>query len=346
MGNCKIKIFVFGRDRVDWSIDKDRNATIQFLKECGFPLTRNIFQATHIYCVWYDLLFNYKYLWINYLGRVFNKKIIAVITNDITYYLDKVNLLKKYVDICIAPSDKIYNLLKEQKIKVQKIPFFVDVNIFRPLGISKREICKRLGIDYKKIETRVIIGSFQRDSLGKNLQVAKWQKNPDLLIKILQKLPSSKYILLLAGPRRHYLVKKCKEMNIPFLFYGDYSYLKKWEDDIKVNNLSLDVINLLYNLTDIYIIASKSEGGPKQVLESSLTKTLVFSTKVGLAPDILHPYLLFGENEIKLTVERIRKVFEHADEFNKYVEYNFQKTRHEMDLNILKDRYRRVILEN
>lgn len=346
MGRSKIEIFVFGRDKVRWSIDRDRKAIIQLLSESGFIITRNIFRASLIFCVWYDLLFNPKYRWIAYFARVCNKKTIAVITNDITYTPEKVNLLKKFVDICVVPSDKICNFLKGQGMKVYKIPFFVDMNIFRPLEISKQEICQKLEIDHKDIENRIVIGSFQRDSLGKNLQKAKWQKNPDLLIRILEKLPKQRYTLLLAGPRRHYIMKKCKEKSIPFLFYGDYSYSEKCKDDILANNLRLEVINLLYNLTDIYIISSESEGGPKQVIESSLTNTLVFSTKVGLAPDILHPYLLFRENEIKSTVGKIQKFFENADEFNEYIEYNFRRAKDEMDLDILRAKYTRVILEN
>ena len=158
MGNSKIKIFVIGRDKQGWSIDKDRKATIHLLKECGFSITKNIFIATHIFCVWYDLLLNFKYQWIAYFGKLFNKKFIAVITNDITHTPSKIDILKKFVDICVAPSNKIYNFLKGQNIKVYKIPFFIDVAIFRPLEISKQEIFKKLGKNYKKIENKIIIG--------------------------------------------------------------------------------------------------------------------------------------------------------------------------------------------
>jgi len=346
MGNSKIRIFIVGRDKVGWSIDKDRKAVIYLLREYGFSLTKNIFMATHIFCVWFDLLLSFKYQWIAYFGKVFNKKIIAVITNDITYTPEKLESIKKLVDICIAPSKKIHNFLIGQNIKAHRIPFSVDMAIFRPLEMSKQEICKKLGIDYKRIENKIIIGSFQRDSLGKNLKEEKWQKNPNLLIQILERLPRKKYLLLLAGPRRHYIAMKCNKKNIPTLFYGDYSYLQEWKEDIVVNNLSLEVINLLYSLADIYIISSKSEGGPKQVLESSLTKTLVFSTKVGLAQDILHPDILFEENKIGGLIEKMRKYFEHPEKFNEYIEYNFQKARDEMDKKVLEEKYRKIIFDN
>jgi len=345
MGSSKIKIFVFGKDKTNWSIDKDRKAVVFFLRENGFIITSNVFEATHIFCVWYDLLFNFKYRWLNYFKNIFNKKLITVITNDITFTPDKVNFLKKFVDICIAPSEKIFNFLRERGIKAYKIPFFIDPQLFKPLKLSKQKICEKLGIDYKKIENKLVIGSFQRDSLGKNLKKPKWQKNPDLLISILEKLPREVYILLLAGPRRHYIVNRCEEKKIPYMFYGNDAYIKRWEDDIYINNLSPSIINLLYNLSDVYIVTSKSEGGPKQVLESSLTKTLIFSTKVSLAPDILHPYLLFEENEVQLLIEKIKKFFDLPASFDKYIEFNFQKTQNEMKLETLKEKYKRVILD-
>jgi len=345
MGSGKIKIFVFGKDNINWSIDKDRESTLFFLKENRFIITRNIFESTHIFCVWYDLLLDFKYQWMKYFKKIFKKKLIAVVTNDITFTPKKVNLLKDLIDTWIAPSEKIFNFLNKKRVKVHKIPFFVNPQLFKRLNLSKQKICEKLGISYKKIENKVVISSFQRDSLGKNLKKPKWQKDPDLLISILEKLPREMYILLLAGPRRHYIVSKCEEKKIPYLFYGDDVYIKRWKDDIYINNLSPSIINLLYNLTDVYIVTSKSEGGPKQVLESSLTKTLIFSTKVGMAPDILHPYLLFEENKINDLGEKILNFYTNPASFDKYIEFNFQKAQNEMKLETLKERYKRVILD-
>jgi len=346
MDSDKIKIFIFGRDKVRWSIDKDRKAVIYFLKKNNFEITKNIFKSTHIFCVWYDLLLSLKYYWLQVLRKVLKLKIIAVITNDISFCPKKINIIEKYVDTFISPSVKIYSLLKKKGLRIYRIPFFVNPKIFKSLNINKKDICKKLNINWRLLKDRIVIGSFQRDSLGSNLSKPKWQKNPELLIEILKKLPREKIILLLAGPRRHYIINRCIQEKINFLFYGDYSYIKARKDDILVNNLSLEKINYLYNLTDVYIVTSKSEGGPKAVLESALTKTLIFSTKVGLAPDILHPYLLFEENKIQSLIEKIKKFFEQPMRFDKYIDFNFQKAREEMALNTLREKYRKVILED
>ena len=74
MGAGKIKIFVFGRDKIGWSIDEDRKNIIYFLKLNKFEIVNSILKATHIFCVWYDLLYNLKYKWIAWLGKFLNKK--------------------------------------------------------------------------------------------------------------------------------------------------------------------------------------------------------------------------------------------------------------------------------
>lgn len=345
MGSRKIKIFILGKDNVDWSIDKDRENIIYFLKENGFQITKNVFKANLIFCVWADLLLNFKYFWLKFLKKVFRKKFVAVITNDITFAQEKVKPLRQIVDNFVAPSEKIYHFLKEKGFRVSKIPLFINPSIFKPLNLSKEEICKKLKLDYEKIKNKVVISSFQRDSLGNNLLKPKWQKNPDLLIEILKKLPKEKFVFLLAGPRRHYIIKRCLEEKINFLFFGDYSYLKTSKDDIMVNNLPLEKINYLYNLSDIYLITSKSEGGPKQVIESALSKTLIFATKVGFASDFLHPTLLFEGEEIQPLIRKIIKFISRPEEFKIYIEYNFQKAKTEMAPISLQEKYKKLILE-
>lgn len=342
MSTQATKIFVFGRDNVGWSIDKDREAIINFLKSNDLKITKNILEATHIFCVWYDLLLAWRYKWILYVKKLLNKRLFAVVTNDITVFPKKLDMLKKYVDVFIAPSQRIYEYLKGKKIKVFMIPFFVDPNIFHSVNLSKEDICKKLRIDYSKIKNKTIIGSFVRDSLGSDLNQPKWQKNPDLLITILSNLPKEKYLFLLAGPRRHYIIQKCKAENIPFLFYGQQSLIYQQKDDILLNNLDLSIMNYLYNLSDVYIISSKNEGGPKQVLECALTKTLVFSTKVGLVPDFIHPYLIYEENKLWVLIEEVKFFLEDKANFEKYIEYNFLKAKQKMNSDKLKEKYKKL----
>ena len=128
-----------------------------------------------------------RYFWLRILKKFLKLKIITVITNDITFNPEEIEKIKKYGDIFIAPSDKVYRFLQERKLKSCHIPFFVDNRVFKPSRLSKQEICRILDINYDKIKNKILIGSFQRDSLGKDLSKPKWQKNPDLLLRILKK---------------------------------------------------------------------------------------------------------------------------------------------------------------
>ena len=120
----------------------------------------------------------------------------------------------------IAPSQNMYQKLRLAGVDVKYQTFYVDEKIFIELKISKKEIAQELGIDYERIRDKLVIGSFQRDSLGANLYETKWQKNPELMVDIMCNLPKDGFILLLAGPRRHWVINRCKELEIPYLYYG------------------------------------------------------------------------------------------------------------------------------
>ena len=46
-------------------------------------------------------------------------------------------------------------------------------------------------------------------------------------------------------------------------------------------------LNELYNILDLYIVASRIEGGPQAIFECAITKTPIISTDVGIAKEIL-----------------------------------------------------------
>lgn len=291
------KIKIIGNDGVGWSIDKDREHTEFFLKKIeNIDITSSFFEANVLYFVWYNQLLKWRYSLFVY-KKIFNKKIVAVITNDIRNHSENYFKLKNVVDIWVSPNSKISKFLEENNAKYIQIPFYVSPEKFFKIEKSKKEISEDLGIDFNLIKDKIIVGSFQRDSLGTDLQKPKWQKNPDLLIKILKEIPREKIVLVLAGPRRHYIISQCKKYNIPYIFVGDKKFIDKNEDDIRENNLSEEKINILYNLIDVYLVTSKSEGGPKSIIESLLTETSVYSTDVGLSADFLPKSKIFSDTE-------------------------------------------------
>ena len=58
-------------------------------------------------------------------------------------------------------------------------------------------------------------------------------------------------------------------------------------------------LNELYNCLDLYIVASRIEGGPQAIVECGITKTPIISTDVGFASDILAEESIFHMKNFK-----------------------------------------------
>jgi len=353
-----LNIMLIGRDRVNWRIDKRRKIVNYFLKKNKVKLTKNFLIATHVFCVSYDLLFKPDYNWVGLLKKIFKFKVIGVVTNSNLSKLDdyrvrsmrkynekNVNYLMNLIDIWIVPSIKMHQFLKDQGCNVFLMPFYASCEAFYYLKKSKKELCNELNLDYKIIQNKIIIGSFQRDSLGSSLNKPKWQKNPDGLIKILIKLHKDKFILLLSGPRRHYIINECEKYNIPYIYYGDIRYIREKKDDMLYNNHSERVINLLYNLADLYIITSLLEGTPQSIIEASLTKTLIFSTDVGIAKDFLHEDLIYSEKTIEKVINFLFNFRKFEEKRNKYINYNYNNVQNVMNEENYTKLYKNLIIE-
>ncbi len=339
MGGGKITVAVIGKDGRGWSIDQDRANTIRLLKESGFVVRLNPLFASHIFCVWLDMLLRPSFKWVLWFHKYMGKKIVGAVTNDITQQPEKVPFLKKNIDVCIAPSTKVYDFLVSHGINTVLIPFSVGKNIFQPLDHSKRSLAEQLGVPFKSLDGRVIIGSFQRDTQGADLVTPKWQKNPELIVQVAKRLPKEKIVVLLAGPRRHYVVKRLEEEGVPYVFVGDPQFIVKGEDDYPQNILDQKQMNLLYNLADIYLVSSKSEGGPKAVLEAAFAKTLVISTDVGLAPDILHQDMLYDVDRPEVAAELIQRFIDDPHVFDGQLQYSTDQLKEAFDPERIKKAY-------
>ena len=73
---------------------------------------------------------------------------------------------------------------------------------------------------------------------------------------------------------------------------------------------SFEVLNKLYNILDLYIVASRIEGGPQSILETAITKTPIISTNVGIASEILSPDSIFEMSSFSEAVPNIDYAFE------------------------------------
>lgn len=180
----------------------------------------------------------------------------------------------KYVDLWHTPCNITRDKLIEfgvPKEKITVIPLGVNLSAFGvPIPRRKENIRSKFGISKEK----VVVGSFQKDGngWGKGLE-PKLIKGPDIFCDVIERLAKRyELFVLLTGPARGYVKKRLEEAGVP--------YLHQFLNDP-------DEVAECYKALDIYIVASRVEGGPKSVLESLASGVPVVSTKVGMAPDII-----------------------------------------------------------
>lgn len=285
-----MKVFIDGKDNMGWHIDVERKNILRSISRIGVDYSESFLSSNIIHNIWWNNL-SRKITLFSFL-----KKNILVTTSNFVNLDDpeyilwgKFNQIRNIAKAWIAPSKKQLDILERNGLRCYYQPFYLDLDFFKPPAQSKKEICKKLSIAPEIFEDKIVIGSFQRDSLGSDLSKPKWQKGPELLIDLLKALPREKYILFIAGPRRHYVIKECKKHNIPYFYLGEETN----EDDVEKNMIDVKKMPDLYALTDIYLITSASEGGPKAAMEATATKTFITSTDVGLAKDFIQNEFVF-----------------------------------------------------
>ena len=190
--------------------------------------------------------------------------------------VEKFNFRDQLVDAYHVISKNTYDQVRKYTDKkIYSIPFWINPEIWYPIQ-NKDQLRKKYNIPIDSY----LIGSFQRDTEGSDLNSPKLSKGPDRFIEIVKILKgkNEKLHILLSGKRRQYVISKLIENDINFTYFE------------MVTNSKL---NELYNCLDLYIVTSRVEGGPQAVFESALTKTPIISTNVGVAPEILNPNSLF-----------------------------------------------------
>ena len=201
----------------------------------------------------------------------------------------------KYIDIwhtsCNLTKDKLINL-GVSKDRIVVIPLGVELHHFKPIK-NKNKIRQELRIPNNKI----VIGSFQKDGngWGKGLK-PKLIKGPDIFCDVVEKL-SKKYdiFVLLTGPARGYVKKRLEVARIPY----KHDFLDESNEVAKY-----------FQAVDLYMVASREEGGPKAILESLASGVPIISTKVGMAPDII----IDNENGFLVDIENIDLLYEKSCE--------------------------------
>ena len=275
MSNLKVYL---NKPNENWIVDR---LVDEWIKNNKGITTQNINDAN---VIWIISPWTYKEIPRKLLKT---RKVICTI-----HHLDfeKFNLLEKikyknldnHVDFYHAISIQTEKSLEKITNKpIWTNPWWINQNLWYEI-IDKKELRKKFNID----ENSFILGSFQRDTEGKDLRTPKLSKGPDRFIDIVleYKKTNKNLEVILSGTRRHFIIEKLKENNIKFHYF---------------EMANLEQLNELYNCLDLYVVSSRVEGGPQAIYECALSKTPIISTDVGVASKFLDKKSIFNMENFK-----------------------------------------------
>ncbi len=285
--NNKSKIYL-NRARENWIVDR---LTKEF---CGFNMTKTtkfISQSDKIWII-------APWVWKNISKKhLINKKVVCTIHHIDEQKFDSTDLKDfkdrdVYVNQYHVTNDITYQKLTDlTNKKIVKIPYWINHDTF--FNIQDRDNLRK---KFNLNSSDFLIGSFQRDSEGSNLLQPKLSKGPDQFIKIIEYLNKQhpNLTVVLTGWRRDFIINKLRSKNINFRYF---------------ENINTKISNELYNCLDLYIVASRVEGGPMAILEAGLTKTPIISTDVGIASDILSSESIYNMDNYKTAKPNIEYAY-------------------------------------
>ncbi|WP_417910087.1 glycosyltransferase family 4 protein [Candidatus Electronema sp. PJ] len=286
MISSPVKVHLCGSENNGWALDTDLALTKRSLQQLsGLVQLTSFEEADVIHSVWEEPLFQLDQ------KRLSGKRIICHVCNNLMRLYENPAMIKAgdMVGLWVAMSQEAVRDLHLLGYRHAYVPYSVDTDIFHPQPLSKTAVRNRYGIS----ESVLLISNFMRDSFGHDLTLPKDQKGAELLLELgihLQKKQIPVHFLL-AGPRRHWIRSQFRRFSIPFTFIGKET---KQDDDLTSNIAPAEVVSDLYNASDLHLVTSRWEGGPRSVLEAAATKTPILCTPVGIAPDILLPESLYS----------------------------------------------------
>lgn len=179
--------------------------------------------------------------------------------------------------------------------RVFQIPLGIDLEHFPLVSPAlRKEARAALGLP----ASALVVGSFQKDGVGwaDGLE-PKLIKGPDVFVAAVAQVRCEvpELTVLLTGPARGYVRRELERLGIPYRHVLCHSR---------------EEIARAYRALDVYLVASRQEGGPKAVLEAMASGVPVASTRVGQAQDLVEDgvngYLVDVEDAEALAAAAVR----------------------------------------
>lgn len=275
-----INFYPTSGDKHGWAIDEDLRLIRSSL--AGVARETSLSSAHVVHCPFWASLNSHSP---QVLACRF---VIAHADNPPFFYLTQPSFAKaqQIVDLWVARSTEAKRQFDQLNLPSIHIPYAIDESLFFEIP-GKANIRAEFGLPADSY----IIGNFHRDSEGVDLSTPKYQKCPEMLVRVCERLIQcgAKIHVLLAGPRRHWIRSALRDAGVPYTFIGQTVS----HDDFGINILPRHKLNRLYNACDLYLIPSRWEGGPQSAMEAVACRTKVLSIPLGVGRDILESASLF-----------------------------------------------------
>jgi len=312
------KVFLTGGDGIGWAVDEDLKLTAKAVASIVDLV--DLEQSEVVHSVWWEGLRMIP------PESLSGKRIICNVPGEPFRYfaVPEHRAVMPLVGRWVTRTSQAREQMRSIGIESHLIPYLIDVDTFKPLGRDDEAVAS-LRNQWSIPTGPYLIGSFQRDTEGSDLRSPKLVKGPDVLLEILRGLKRCglDFHAVLAGPRRHWLIACLSESGIPFTYIGE----RVDGDDIRINTLPRATLNALYNLVDLYVVASRSEGGPHAILEAAASRCKVISTPVGMAADVLLDSCIFRTPSDATSII-VRDVAENALAASTHRHYDSVYSRH------------------
>ncbi len=274
------RLILYG-DRAGWSLDWDMRELAAISRRLGVRLARPVWKHAAIPQSYFfaSQFFLADDEWMRYLPGRIGFSYFHGLPNTGDELMDRV-----YKGLCthhdrITRVQVTHTEMRDVVLgtgidpaKVFFIPIGINLGFFpQRTDEQKRQKREALGIP----QSAFVVGSFQKDGVGwEDGMQPKLVKGPDVFLSAIRSLKKDipELYVLLTGPSRGYMKKGLEELGVPY----KHAYYKEYPE-----------VAGMFAPLDLYIVASRQEGGPKAILESMASGVPLVTTRVGQAMDLV-----------------------------------------------------------
>lgn len=298
------RVFLCAGDESGWAIDEDRRLTALSLEGVARVVERPD-EAEVIHACWWEPLMRLP------REAVAGKPVVCQMAGDPARVMSEPAFVGAMgrVTQWVAQSRHGWERMRVLSAGAALVPYAVDPMPFQGengpddprVARARAEVsrARRSGPAY-------VVASFHRDTAGAQVSAAmdvpKLVKGPDVLVEVLSGLRAMgvPVVALLAGPRRQWVRARLASRGVPVIYAGD----EHAGDDYPANTLPREQLARLYALADVCVSTSRSEGGPRAILEAAAAGIAQLATRTGLAEEVLHPDAIV--DDAAEAIERMR----------------------------------------